>query len=62
MQAAFNTSLPKSFKEAVHGESSPPTAPINTQQHNDLLQEIQRMKDEIQLLRDPIIKKYGGFM
>ena len=61
-QAVFNTILPKSFKEAVHGESSSPTALINTQQHKDLLQEIQRMKDEIQFLKDPTIKKYGGFM
>ncbi|XXG59805.1 hypothetical protein AAC387_Pa04g1824 [Persea americana] len=39
-----------------------PAAPINTQQHKDLLQEMQRLRDEIQFLRDPIIKKYGGFM
>ncbi|KAJ8618170.1 hypothetical protein MRB53_014356 [Persea americana] len=38
-----------------------PAAPINTRQHKDLLQEMQRLRDEIQFLRDPIIKKYGGF-
>jgi hypothetical protein len=54
--------LPKSFKEVVHGESSSPATPIHTQQHMNLPQEMQRMKDEIQFLRDPIIKKYGVFM
>ena len=52
----------KTFKEAVHGESSSLSAPINTQQHKDLLQEMQRLKNGTQFLKDPIIKKYGRFI
>lgn len=49
----LNISLSKSFKEAVHGESSS-QPPLNTQRKMILLQEI-----KYSFSKTPIIKKYG---
>lgn len=51
----LNISLSKSFKEAVHGESSS-QPPLNTQTKND-----SSSRDKIQFLKDPNYKEKWNY-